>query len=48
MEKAWVQPFSHPILEDLAPASSIFNITDLPEQEATLIRDQATLILGFS
>ena len=47
-EKAWAQPFSHPILEDVAPASSLFNITALPEQEASLIREQATLILGFS
>jgi hypothetical protein len=47
-EKTWVRPFNHPILEDLAPATSIFNIPELPEQEASLIRDQATLILGFS
>jgi len=47
-EKTWARPFNHPILEDLAPATSIFNIPELPEQEASLIRDQATLILGFS
>ena len=47
-EQAWAQPFSHPILEDIAPDSSLFNISTLPEQEASLIREQATLILGFS
>ena len=47
-EKAWARPFNHPILEDLEPATNIFNIPELPEQETSLVKDQATLILGFS
>ena len=47
-EKTWARHFNHPILEDLAPATHIFDIPELPEQEAALIKDQATLILGFS
>ena len=47
-EKTWARPFNHPILEDLGPATNIFNIPELPEQETSLVKDQATLILGFS
>lgn len=47
-ERLWVKSFEHPILEDLNPANKIFIIPSLPERETTLIKEQATVILGFN
>jgi len=47
-EQAWCESFSHPILEDIDPPSSLHTIPALPAREAQLISEQAQVILGFN
>ena len=47
-EKVWSRVFYHPLLEDLYGADQAYAISELPDQQAHLINNQASLILGFS
>lgn len=47
-ERHWATAFAHPILEDLAPEAAFYTVTSLPQEQQTLITEQAQVVLGFN
>jgi hypothetical protein len=47
-EKGWAEPFEHPLLEDIATQAETYSVSELPDQQAELVDNQARLILGFT
>ncbi len=47
-QREWAADFTHPILEDIAPANRFYSVDQVPEREKMLITGQAQVILGFN
>jgi hypothetical protein len=47
-QQQWATVFAHPILEDLAPEGGFYTVRSLPEEQQTLITEQAQVVLGFN
>jgi len=47
-EQAWAEPFTHPLLDDLDGAESLYLVKELPAQQQQLVDSQGTLILDFN
>lgn len=47
-QQRWATAFAHPILADLAPEGVFYTVGALPEEQQTLITEQAQVVLGFN